>query len=204
MKNSIQISLFLNEDTHYKPNDLAYELNKQIEEFDEPILLHENKNFPQEANAPILLFLKNNDIQFISNFYTITITFCGEKINKLKSYIEKIMNVLKKLNIHSYRIGYVVNMERETEKILEFKNKIINNDEILNSEDFELSWLSFININNQMVNCWHRYYTNKQLNNKLNILFDINTKQEEKVDITNEFILKFIEDSESYINKIQI
>lgn len=58
MKNNIQISLFLNEDTHYKPNDLAYELNKQIEALDEPILLPENKGFPQEANAPILLFIK--------------------------------------------------------------------------------------------------------------------------------------------------
>ena len=204
MKNSIQISLFLNEDTYYKPNDLAHELNKQIEELDEPILLPENKTFPQEANAPVLLFIKNSDIQFISNFYTITITFCRDKIDKVKSYIEKIMDTLNKLNIYSYRVGYVVNMEYDTQKILEFKTKTLINDEILKSEDFELSWLRFINVNNQNVNCWHRYYTNKQLNNKLNVLYDINTKQEEKIEISNQFIIKFIEDSEKYITELEI
>lgn len=204
MKNNIQISLFLNEDTHYKPNDLAYELNKQIEALDEPILLPENKGFPQEANAPILLFIKNSDIQFISNFYTITITFAGKKISELNNYIQKIMDVLEKLNINAYRIGYVVNMQQDSKDILKFKSKTIMNEKILKSEDFELSWLDFINVNGMNVNCWHRYYTNKQMNDKLNILYDINTKPEEKIEITKQFILKFINDSEKYIDEFEI
>ena len=48
--------------------------------------------------------------------------------------------------------------------------------------------------------------TMKELSNedKLNIKNEVTKIKVSKVDITNEFILKFIEDSESYINKIQI
>lgn len=204
MKNSIQISLFLNEETYYKVNDLSYELSKEIEELGEPLMLPENKNFPQEANAPILLFIGNKDLQFISNFYTITITIAGKLIDKINDYVDLFMKVLAKFNVSAYRLGYVVNMQYDCSKIDSFKEKYVKSDDIIRSEDFELSWLSIININETDVNCWHRYYTNKQLNDKLNILFDINTKPTDKLDIDERFMLDFIEGSNNYINGLDI
>ena len=123
---------------------------------------------------------------------------------QIKSSIEKLEFFEEKLNINAYRIGYVVNMQQDSKDILKFKSKTIMNEKILKSEDFELSWLDFINVNGMIVNCWHRYYTNKQMNDKLNILYDINTKPEEKIEITKQFILKFIEDSEKYIDELDI
>ena len=164
-------------------------------------MLPENANLPQEANAPILLFIKNVNLQFISNFYRVTITFKEREIEKVLEWMKKIMKVLKELNIFAYRIGYVVNMEYEKEKISELNNKGIINDYIANSEDFEVSWLNDKTINNLNVNCWQRYYTEKELNDKLNILYDFNTKPDEKNNIDIKFVQKFIEDSEKYINQ---
>ena len=201
MKNNIQISLFLDENTYYKPNALAYELNKEIENLGEPTLLPENTNFPQEANAPIVLFIKNDNLKFLSNFYRITVLFQEEEIDRVMEHMKKIMKVLKELNILAYRIGYVVTLEYENEKILELYNRGLINEEIAKSEDFELSWLNSININKLNVNCWKRYYTERNLNNKLNVLYDINTKPEEKNNIDIKFILRFIEDAEKYIKQ---
>ena len=91
--------------------------------------------------------------------------------------------------------------EYENEKILELYNRGLINEEIAKSEDFELSWLNSININKLNVNCWKRYYTERNLNNKLNVLYDINTKPEEKNNIDIKFILRFIEDAEKYIKQ---
>lgn len=203
MKNNVQITLFLNKNTIYDSEDLAHELHTKIDELANPTILSENKVFPEEANAPILLFINNPDIQFISNYYTITISFSKEKINKLDDYMLKIMDVLQDLKIRAYRVGYVVNMEYDSDKIFEFKEKTILNDTIKSSEDFELSWLNYIDICGISVNCWHRYFTNKQLNDKLNILYDVNTKQSEQCEIDSNFVLKFIDESQKYIDGLK-
>lgn len=199
MKNNIQLTFFLEKDTNFKPTDLSYELQKEIERLDEPIILPDNKNFPQEANAPILMFVKNANLQFICNYYTITINFLNNEIADCVDSIDKIMDVLSKMNINIIRMGYVVQLDFDKEIIQKFKEEIIKSNEIIKSEEFELSWLKFININSLKVNCWNRYYTNKQLNDKLNVIFDINTKQDEINIIEKKFVRNFIVESEKYI-----
>lgn len=200
MKNNLQISLFLEDNTVFKPNELSYELGKNFEDLQDPIILPENKNFPQEANAPILLFIKNNNFQFICNFYTITITFANEYIKIVNDSIKIIMEILKKFKIVSTRIGYVSNYSFDSNFVNDFKKSMFCDESIIKSKDFEVSWLNLININEKEVNCWIRYYTNKQLNDKLNIIFDINTKHEETTEINKSFVLDFIKKCDEYMD----
>lgn len=200
MKNNIQITFFLEKETNFKPSELSYQLQKKLEKLDEPIILPDNKKFPQEANAPILMFIRNKDFQFICNFYNITINFFSDEISNCKQNIDQVMQILNEMNIKIIRIGYVVQLNFNKILIEQFKNNNIKDTKIVKSEDFELSWLKFIKINELEVNCWTRYYTNKQLNDKLNVVFDINTKQDEINIIDKEFVEKFINESEKYID----
>lgn len=84
--------------------------------------------------------------------------------------------------------------------IKKFKDENFKKEEINNSNDFELSWLQDIEINAQKVNCWKRFFTDRNTNEMLNVIVDINTHEKENNDVTLEFIEKFIEESDSYIN----
>lgn len=202
MKNSIQISLFFNEETFYKINELSYELSKEIEELEEPLLFPENKTFPQEANAPLIMFVRNKKVQFISNFYNATLKISEENIEDKMEYIKKIMDVLDRFKVSSYRIGYVINLIYDKDQIPIFKKDVLKKEEIINSKDFELSWLTEIDIKDTKVNYWQRFYTNEQMNEKLNVLYDINTKPTEKINIQKDYIIKFVEEVDNRIGNL--
>lgn len=197
MKNSCQISLYLKEGTPYKEDELANKLKKVLPSLKDPMIMSENTNFPIEANAPIIAFIKNKNIQFIGNNYYMTINISGEEIENYKDDFKKIINNLD--GIEFYRIGYVVNNSYDKKNIQKFKIENFKKEEIINSNDFELSWLQDIEINSKKVNCWKRFFTDRSTNEMLNVIVDINTYENEKNDITLEFIEKFIEESDKYI-----
>lgn len=198
--NNIQISLFFKKDTIYKPVDFSSEISKKYSELQNPIILPENKGFPEEANAPIVLFINNKDFQVVSNYYTMTITLNSIEINKTIEIMEELLKIVSKFGIEVYRIGFVSRLSLENEKIIEFKTNKFTDKEIINSNDFELGWLTDITIGGLVVNCWERYFSNKETNDKLNVIFDINTKNDEINVITSDFVVKFIVDSNNYIS----
>ena len=196
--NNYQITLFFKENTKFKNIELSNTLIENIKELGEPILLPNNPTLPKEANFPIIIFNKNKKIHMTGNYQSIIITVNEGNDIEIKDLILKTNNALEKNDIEVIRIGYGFQTELEKELINRFKTSHFIMDELKNSINFELSWLSEININNIKVNCWQRYFTNQNSEN-LNVIFDINTKAEEKNILDKIFLENFMNESEEFI-----
>lgn len=195
---SYQISLFFVDNTIYKIDKVSKELVEKIELLKEPILIPQEVNAPKEVNFPVIIFDKNQEMKLIANFHTMTITIKKKENTDILNLMDGVYDVLENNEIKVYRIGFVYNSSLEHAEIEKFKSQKILDADIINSKNFELSWLKDININNINVNCWQRYYTIEG-NDILNTTFDINTKAEENYQVNREFMKKFIIDAEKYV-----
>ena len=201
--NNYQITLFFAKDTIFKIIELSNSLFENIANLGDPILLPNNQAGPKEANFPLIIFNQNREIQITANFQSIIISIEKNENINIEELMLKINSILIENEINVVRIGYGYKIEMDKQKADFFKNKNFVYDEIKNSINFELSWLTEIIINNLKVNCWQRYFTSQQSEN-LNIIFDINTKAEEENEISNEFLKQFITEAEEFIkNKLQ-
>ena len=198
--NNYQITLFFAKDTMYNTFELSNSLLQNITDIGEPILLPNNASLPKEANFPLIIFNKNKKIQITANYQIIITTIEKDDDIEIKDLIIDINKALIKNNINAIRIGYGYKTQLDKELIETFKNNNFQNDELKNSVNFELSWLTEIDINELKVNCWQRYFTDQKLEN-LNVIFDINTKAEETHEIDNSFLEKFVNESEEFIKE---
>lgn len=198
--NNYQVTLFFAKDTMYKTFELSNALLQNITDIGEPILLPNNASLPKEANFPLIIFNKNKKIQITANYQSIITTIEKDDDIEIKDLIIDINKALIKNDINVIRIGYGYKTQLDKELIEPFKNNNFQNDELKNSVNFELSWLTEIDINELKVNCWQRYFTDQKLEN-LNVIFDINTKAEETHEIDNSFLEKFINESEEFIKE---
>lgn len=198
--NNYQITLFFDQNTIYKSIELSNALLENIDILGEPILLPNNLSIPKEANFPIIIFNKNNNIQITANYQNIIITIKKDENIEIENLIMSVNNALMKNEIKVIRIGYGYKTQLDKELIEKFKKKIFLEEELKRSINFEISWLNEIDINMLKVNCWQRYYT-EQSTEYLNVIFDINTKAEEKYAMDNEFLKKFVNESEIFIKE---
>lgn len=198
--NNYQITLFFDQNTIYKSIELSNALLDNIDILGDPILLPNNSSIPKEANFPIIIFNKNNNIQITANYQNIIITIKKDESIEIENLITSINNALMKNEIKVIRIGYGYKTQLDKELIEKFKKKIFLEEELKRSINFEISWLNEIDINMLKVNCWQRYYT-EQSAEYLNVIFDINTKAEEKYTMDNEFLKKFVNESEIFIKE---
>lgn len=198
--NSYQVTLFFAKDTKYNTFELSNSLLQNITDIGEPILLPNNASLPKEANFPLIIFNKNKKIQITTNYQCIITTIERDEDIEIKDLILNINNAVSKSGINVVRIGYGYKTQLNKELIDNFKSYNFQNDELKNSMNFELSWLMEIDINQLKVNCWQRYFTDPKLE-YLNVIFDINTKAEEIHEIDNNFLEKFINESEEFINE---
>lgn len=198
--NNYQITLFFAKDTIYKAFELSNSLLQNITDLGDPILLPNNASVPKEVNFPLIIFNKNKKIQITANYQNIIATIEKDESIEIKDLVININKALIDNDIKVIRIGYGYKTQLDKELIELFKNNNFENDELKNSINFELSWLTEIDINELKVNCWQRYFTDQKLEN-LNVIFDINTKAEETNEIDNEFLESFINDSEKFIKE---
>lgn len=198
--NNYQITLFFDQNTIYKSIELSNALLENIDILGEPIILPNNSSIPKEANFPIIIFNKNNNIQIAANYQNIIITIKKDESIEIENLIMSVNNALMKNEIKVIRIGYGYKTQLAKELIEKFKKKVFLEEELKRSINFEVSWLNEIDINMLKVNCWQRYYT-EQSTEYLNVIFDINTKAEEKYAMDNEFLKKFVNESENFIKE---
>lgn len=198
--NNYQITLFFDQNTIYKSIELSNALLENIDILGEPIILPNNSSIPKEANFPIIFFNKNNNIQIAANYQNIIITIKKDESIEIENLIMSVNNALMKNEIKVIRIGYGYKTQLAKELIEKFKKKVFLEEELKRSINFEVSWLNEIDINMLKVNCWQRYYT-EQSTEYLNVIFDINTKAEEKYAMDNEFLKKFVNESENFIKE---
>lgn len=197
MEDNIQIGLFFSRKYIFDPLTMANNLKDKIKGLGEVILLPVD----EKTNNPVIIFDKGEDIRLVMTFNNIMITFKNDQDKFFKDSIKKITEILKKADIDLTRIGYINNKILGTKEANLFKNNAFDNNEILNSDEFQLSYYKKDELEKFNINCWKRYFTDYE---KFIISFDINTLIDEQHDINYNFILNFVNLCQKYIEENQI
>lgn len=193
MKNNVQIVLFFNKNEFYKPSKIAALISDKVEEIGTPIILPVDAA-PAEANFPIIVFSQNTKINISSNFNNISVTLVDDMISKWKEIVDILYEVFD--DNEFVRIGTVFTTLLPEEKMSDIKTETNCNDNIIDSKDFKISWLTEIEINEIKVNMWKNYFTDKSKTDNIICVYDFNTKPQENNNVNKEFAINFIEQCE--------
>ncbi len=197
MEDNIQIGLFFSRKYIFDPLTMANNFKEKIKSLGEVVLLP----IDEKNNNPVIIFEKGEDIRLVMTFTNIMITFKNDQDKFFKESMKKIMEILKKSDIDITRIGYINNKILGTKEADLFKNNAFDNNEILESDEFQLSYYKQDKIDKLNINCWKRYFTDYE---KFIISFDINTLIDEQHDINYKFVLDFVTLCQDYIEEKQI
>lgn len=197
MEDNIQIGLFFSRKYIFDPLTMANNFKEKIKSLGEVVLLP----IDEKNNNPVIIFEKGEDIRLVMTFTNIMITFKNDQDKFFKESMKKIMEILKKSDIDITRIGYINNKILGTKEADLFKNNAFDNNEILESDEFQLSYYKQDKIDKLNINCWKRYFTDYE---KFVISFDINTLIDEQHDINYKFVLDFVTLCQDYIEEKQI
>ena len=197
MEDNIQIGLFFSRKHIFDPLTMANNFKEKIKSLGEVVLLPVD----EKNNNPVIIFDKGEDIRLVITFTNIMITFQNDQDKFFKDSTKKIMEILKKSEMDITRIGYINNKVLGTKEADLFKNNAFDNNEILESDEFQLSYYKKDKIDKLNINCWKRYFTDYE---KFIVSFDINTLIDEQHDINYKFVLDFVDKSQEYISSKQI
>lgn len=197
MEDNIQIGLFFSRKHIFDPLTMANNFKEKIKSLGEVVLLPVD----EKNNNPVIIFDKGEDIRLVMTFTNIMITFQNDQDKFFKDSMKKIMEILKKSEMDITRIGYINNKVLGTKEADLFKNNAFDNNEILESDEFQLSYYKKDKIDKLNINCWKRYFTDYE---KFIVSFDINTLIDEQHDINYKFVLDFVDKSQEYISSKQI
>lgn len=197
LDNNVQIGLFYDRKYIFEPLKIANELKNKIEELGEPIILPVD----EKSNNPVIVFDKSSQIRIIMNLNNIMLTLANENDKNINNILKSVFEILKKQKINISRIGYIRNVALGIKEANLFKNNAFESNEIINSNEFQLSYYLKDVIDKISINCWKRYFTDYE---KFLVSFDINTLRDDKHNINYNFALDFINKCRDYIEKNQI
>lgn len=197
MENNIQIGLFFERKFIFDPLTVANKLKEKIPELGEAVLLPVD----EKSNAPVIIYEKGSLIRIAMSFSSIMITLVDDKDKFSIKSLKNIFEILKKIGIKITRLGYIINVVLGEKEANLFKNNAFESKEIINANEFQLSYYKKDMMAKYKINCWKRYFTDLD---KFIISFDINTIIDDKHDITYSFTIDFISLCHDYIEKNQI
>ena len=199
MMDNIQIVLFFENQVVFNQNKIASDINEKLSYLGNAIVLPVNHEDP---TAPIVLFTENKDINITINAFNVAIIFSEKDLKKYKDCPTEIINIFDKESIAFSRIGLIITRYLEKTNAKKLKARIFKEEEIIDSEDFNVGWFNAISIDGTKVNCWERYFLDE--NKKIISIFDINTPHNEKYFVNDEFVENYISQCIKYIdNKIK-
>ncbi len=194
MENNIQIGLFFDHGYYFDSLVFAGKLKTEIKELGEGMALP----YSEEKNGPLIFFEKGDQIRLLVYSTHMMITLPNPRDKFFDNSLRLIMDILKKEKIVVTRIGYISTFMLGVQEANLFKNNAFDDNEILLSDEYQLSYYKLVNINNMKVNCWKRYMTEAE---KFMVSYDLNTLKEEEQKITYDFIDKFIINCDKYIEQ---
>lgn len=197
MEKSVELGLFFDRNYIFDPVSLANEIKTKIKEIGEVIILP----IDEKNNNPVIIFDKSEEIKLTVFLNSLLIMFKGEFNEQASKNLKKLIDILNKQDINITRIGYIKNIFLGDKEATLFKNHAFDHKELLNSDEFRVSYYKKDIIDNININCWKRYATEYE---KFLISIDVNTIKEETHNITYKFCLEFIELANTYIDENQI
>ena len=197
LEDNVQVGLFYDRKYVFEPLKMASELRRKIDELGEPIILP----IDEKNNNPVIVFDKSNKIKLIITLNNIMLTLINDTDKLANNTLKSIFDVFKKQGIVLSRIGYIKNVLLGTKEANLFKNNVFENNEIISSDEFQLSYYIKDEINSIKINCWKRYLTD---NERFIVSFDINTLKEDKHDINYKLAVDFINNCHEYIDNNQV
>lgn len=201
MNNSVQLVLFFKEGSVYNPAMVAAKISEKYSEIGNPILLPINTDAPKEADIPFIVFNQNPNFQISSNFNDVRIVLQADFIDKLEKVVFDVFDIFNKEKLVFTRIGYIPTNLYNEECKTEFRQNYLNTNDLSEVIDYQFSWLKRLKIDDIEINCWERNITDSKKINGLLKIYDFNTDADCKVDITKEFIKKFLKFCNNYKNK---
>ena len=106
-----------------------------------------------------VFFEKGDQIRLLVYSTHMMITLPNPRDKFFDNSLRLIMDILKKEKIVVTRIGYISTFMLGVQEANLFKNNAFDDNEILLSDEYQLSYYKLVNINNMKVNCWKRYMT---------------------------------------------
>lgn len=197
MDNSVQIGLFFDQNYLFDPIIIASKLKTKIPELENGTTLP----IDEKSNNPVIIFEKSKVIRLVMSFNHMMVTLLNDDDKFSEKTINSIMDILKKEDIKVSRIGYILNKVLGYKEAQLFRNNAFDHSELINSDEFQLSYYKLDKMNDMNINCWKRYFTEYE---NFIISFDINTIKEEQHNVNYKFILNFIKDCHEYIENNQI
>ncbi len=197
MDNSVQIGLFFERNYIFDPLIMASKFKTKIPELEEGLTLPVD----EKNSNPVIIFDKSKEVRLVMSFNHLMITLLNDEDKLATKTIKTVMDILKKENINVTRIGYIINKILGDKEAHLFRNNAFDHQELINSDEFQLSYYKLDRMQEMNINCWKRYFTEYE---NFIISIDINTVKEDKHDINYKFVLNFIEDCHLYIEENQI
>lgn len=196
MKNEKQIVLFLKDNTEFSEVQIAARINERHPSLGNPITIPYDES---NDNNPLIIFNKGI-INFTMNRKDASFIFKEEDSKECLDILNDIMEIFEDNNIESKRLGYVTT-HMHTKKIKDkFIKKIFIDPEVVGDE-FNLAWYKSELIDSVRVNVWERHLTDVINNVDFVSIIDINTPMDKEYNITNEFVIDFINKCDKYIDK---
>lgn len=203
MKENLQIVLFFEKKYVFDPLSLCNEIKENINGIGQPIILPYNISSDSiDDGIPFAIFNQSSDININLSFNNIALTMFERNGKKLISYIEDIFNSFQKFGFKFSRIGYINNFLIDSDEINNYKKAWFKDNNIINSNEFQLAWFENVNVGNIKVNFWKRYTTNKEISDNLFATYDINTLQNDNINVDKKFVVDFIENVNDLYYKI--
>ena len=186
-RESIQIVLYTTKDLLI-PVRFANEIASNIKKIGQPIILP-TFGQPDDMSVPSVVFQENPEIQIMAGNINTALIFFDMVVDY--NTIKKVVTVLKSQGLAIERIGMIINKKlKEVEK---FKTSHFLDKNVVDAEEFQFGWNTIKTINNLKVNFWERYFNNPI--NGFTVSYDINTLFDNKLDLDENTVEKFIEET---------
>ena len=196
MDNEKQIVLFLKSGTTFNELQIAAKINERHPSLDSPITIPYDENNP---NNPLFIF--NKGIMSVTmNRKDCSFIFKDEDEKECLEIINDVMELFDDSNIEFVRLGYVSTHQHTKKEKDKFLKKLLVDPELL-SDEFNLSWYKNELIDSVRVNVWERHLTDTMNNVDFVSVIDINTPIDKEYNITNDFVIDFINKCDKYIEK---
>lgn len=197
MKDNKEVVLFFDINTNFDSLSVAKELSSRYPELGNPTILPPTN----DPKSPLIVFKENPDFRLVASLANVNFIINHTYFDNIASIAFDMVDAFEEFKSSFTRIGYISNIFLPSKSIEKVKNKYLNEEEINDVVDFNLSWYRELNTKLETLNCWERFITDHHDFDDLLCQYDINTPAGKSIDMNMKFLKNFFKESNDYIEK---